>query len=198
MFLSQINPNELTREMIDEILFSKPYDRIVKSDYAILLGTDPKHALVRAEIAASFFRKGGTQKIVASGAAVSDKSITESAFLHRELVKLGVPEEAVVEEPCANDTIQNMIFSLTEMCKLEDITKINCVTVITEPFHMRRSLCLANAFLSRFIKVYGYTEGTLRQREEWKRDERLNQCVYNEIAILRQLITNGRIDDILL
>ena len=195
MFLSQMATG-LTQEMIDEILFSEPYDKIIKSDYAILLGTDPKYALFRAEIAASFYRKGGTQKIIASGAAVSDNSITESAFLYRELIKLGVPEEAIIEEPYARDTIQNMVFSLAEICKRELVTEVESVTVITEPFHMRRAMGLANALLPRFFKIYGYTEGIVRQREAWKSDERLNCCVNTEISILRQLIENGRIEDI--
>lgn len=189
---------ELSRDRIDEILFSERYGRVVKSDYAILLGTDPKYATFRAEIAASFYKKGGARKIVASGAAVSDKSISESAFLHQELVKLGVPEEAVIEEARAYDTIQNMVFSLAEICKREDVTQIESVTVITEPFHMRRALCLADMLLPKFLKIYGYTEGIARQREAWKNDERLNKCVNNEILILRQLIAKGLMEDILL
>ncbi|MCI8458209.1 MAG: YdcF family protein [Clostridia bacterium] len=198
MYLSQINASELSGEKIDAILFSQQYEQVEKSDYAIVLGTDPKYAAIRAEIAASFYRKGGTQKLIVSGAAVADKSITESAFLQQELAKRGVPGEAIIEETRANDTIQNMIYSLAEISKREDITTVGSITIITEPFHMRRSLCLANAFLPRFIKVYGYTEGVPCQRAQWKTDERLNRCVHNEIAILCPLIASGRIEDIVL
>lgn len=80
MFLSQMKAEAITQEQIDEILFSEKFDRAVKSDYAILLGTAPKYASCRAKIAASFYRKGGTQKIIAAAAAVSDKDITESSL----------------------------------------------------------------------------------------------------------------------
>lgn len=186
---------ELSRDRTDEILFPEWCDKVVKSDYAILLGTDPKYATFRAEIAASFYTKGGARTIVASGAAVSDKSIPESTFLHQELVKLGVPEEAIIEETRAYDTIQNMVFSLAEICKREDVTQVESITVITEPFHMRRALCLANVLLPKFLRIYGYTEGIVRQRETWKDDERLKKCVNNEILILRQLIAKGIIED---
>lgn len=186
---------ELSRDRTDEILFPEWCDKVVKSDYAILLGTDPKYATFRAEIAASFYTKGGARTIVASGAAVSDKSIPESTFLHQELVKLGVPEEAIIEETRAYDTIQNMVFSLAEICKREDVTQVESITVITEPFHMRRALCLANVLLPKFLRIYGYTEGIVRQRETWKDDERLKKCVNNEILILRQLIAKGLIED---
>ncbi|HBN12199.1 MAG TPA: hypothetical protein DD415_01130 [Clostridiales bacterium] len=177
----------------DAILFSDNYGEVIKSDYAVLCGTAPEYAGVRAAIAASFYKKGGTEKIIASGAAVSDKSVTECAVLKRELLKLGVPEDAIIEEPRAYDTIQNMTCSLTEICKRTDIMQVESITVITEPFHIKRALCLAKLLLPEFIKIYGYTEGVDEQREGWKTDERLNKCVKNEIAILKQLAEKGRI-----
>lgn len=196
MDLSQMNAENLSPEQIDGILFSERHDRAEKSDYAIVLGTDPKYAICRAEIAASYYRKGGTQRFIVSGAAVSDKSISESAFLCGELIRLGVPEEAIIEESRAYDTIQNMTCSLTEICKRTDIMQVEGITVITEPFHIKRALCLANLLLPKFIKIHGYTEGVARQREQWKADERLKQCVRNEIIILQQLIEKGRIEEI--
>lgn len=183
-------------EKIDKILFSDNYGKAIKSDYAIVCGTAPEYAFIRAEIAASFYKKSGTEKIIVSGAAVSDKSVTECAFLKNELIALGVPAEAIIEEPRAYDTIQNMTCSLTEICKRTDIMQVESIAVITEPFHIKRALSLAKILLPEFIKVYGYTEGVDRQREEWKTDERLNKCVKNEIEILKQLAEKGRIKDL--
>lgn len=178
---------------IDKVLFSEDYGKAMKSDFAILCGTAPEYAKIRAGIAASFYKKGGTEKIIVSGAAVSDKSVTECAVLKSELVKLGVPEEDVIEEPRAYDTIQNMTCSLTEICKRTDIMQVESITVITEPFHMKRALSLAKILLPKFIKVYGYTEGVGEQRRAWKSDERLKNCVENEIKILTQLAEKGRV-----
>ncbi len=178
---------------VDKILFSENYGNVVKSDYAILCGTSPEYAPVRAEIAASFYKKGGTASIVASGAAVADKSITESAVLKQELLKRGVPEEAVIEESQAFDTIQNMTCSLTEICKRTDIMLVESITVITEPYHMKRALSLARILLPEHIKIYGYTQGAEYQREAWLTDERLKKCVENEMEILKQLAEKGRV-----
>lgn len=183
-------------DKIDEILFSGNYGKIVESDYAVLCGTAPEYAHIRAAIAASFYKKCGTKFIIASGAAVSDKSVAECSCLKKELVKLGVPESAVIEEPNAFDTIQNMTCSLTEICKRTDIMKVENITVITEPFHIKRALNLAKILLPEFIKIHGYTEGVEIQRRDWKTDERLNNCVKNEIKILKQLYEKGRIKDI--
>ena len=183
-------------DKIDEILFSGNYGKIVESDYAVLCGTAPEYAHIRAAIAASFYKEHGTKCIIASGAAVSDKSVAECSCLKKELVKLGVPESAVIEEPNAFDTIQNMTCSLTEICNRTDIMKVENITVITEPFHIKRALSLAKILLPEFIKIHGYTEGVEIQRRDWKTDERLNNCVKNEIKILKQLYEKGRIKDI--
>ncbi|MDE6504253.1 MAG: YdcF family protein [Clostridia bacterium] len=183
-------------EKIDGILFDENYEALVKSDFAILCGTAPEYAHIRAEIAASFYKKGGTQTIIASGAAVADKSVKECSVLKKELLERGVPQNAIIEEPRAYDTIQNMTCALTEICKRTDIMKVESLTIITEPFHMRRALCLANILLPEFIKIYGYTQGVAFQREQWKTDERLNNCVKNEISILKQLAEKGRIEDL--
>lgn len=199
MYLTQVVDEEgrgLTERQTDAVLFGGNYERVNKCDYAIVLGTSPEYAVVRAEIAAAFYRKGGTENIIVSGAAVADKTVTEAAFLHGELVKRGVPQSAIIEEPNAYDTVQNMTCSLTEICKRTDIMRVKSVTVITEPFHMRRSLCLARLLLPGFIEIYGYTQGVARQRDAWKSDARLRECVRIETIILRQLAMQGRIQDV--
>lgn len=178
---------------VDKVLFSENYEKAMKSDFAIVCGTAPEYAKIRAKIAASFYKKGGTEKIIVSGAAVSDKSVTECSVLRDELIKLGVPSEAIIDEPRAYDTIQNMTCSLTEICKRTDIMQVESITVITEPFHIKRALCLAKILLPQFIKVYGYTEGVAEQRKAWESDERLKNCVENEIKILTQLAEKGRV-----
>lgn len=177
-------------------LFDEKFEKVVKSDYAIVLGTSPEYAAARAEIAAEFYRAGGTENLIVSGAAVSDKTVTEAEFLKEELVKRGVPQSAIIEEPNAYDTIQNMTCSLTEICKRTDIMSVESITVITEPFHVFRSLCLARILMPDFIKVYGYTQGVAAQRSAWKTDARLRECVRTETVILKQLAEKGRMEDI--
>lgn len=195
MCVSMLDLDGLSPADVDGILFFDDFEKPIKSDYAVVLGTAPEYATLRADIAAAYYKKSGTQKLIASGAAVSDKSVTECAVMREELIKRGVPRDAVIDEPRAYDTIQNMTCSLTEICKRTDIMQVESVTVITEPFHIKRAVCLARMFFPDFIKVYGYTEGVARQREMWKTDERLFNCVKNEIKILKELCDRGRIKD---
>lgn len=191
-----MNFESLTKEQIDGILFGENYENAVKSDFAVLLGSAPEYAPKRADIAFSFYNDGGTDRIIASGGMNSDSRVTECAVMKEELIKLGVPSSAVIEEPSACDTIQNMTCSLTEIVKRCDIMTVKRITVISEPFHMKRALCLAKLLLPEFIEVCGYTQGTEKQRKEWNTDDRLKNCVKTEIEVLKQLIEKGRISDI--
>ncbi|MDE6401263.1 MAG: YdcF family protein, partial [Clostridiales bacterium] len=169
MLLSEadIKKNGLTVEQTDKLLFGKTYERVEKSDFAILLGTAPEYAVKRAQIAAEYYRAGGTQRIIATGGAVSDKTVTESSIMRAKLIELGVPAACVIDEPRALDTIQNMTCSATEIAKHCNIFDVKTVAVISEPFHMRRALYLANMFLPKFVKVVGYTQGIEAQRSAW-------------------------------
>lgn len=196
MLLSEVRFEEMTDEQINALLFDRENERVRRADYAFLLGTEPTYARLRAEIAASYYAQGGTTRIVATGAAVSDPTETESAVMRRRLLELGVPADAVIEEPNARDTIGNMICSLGAVCARGNVTDVKTVTIITEPFHMRRSLALARLFLPRYIQVFGYTEHTEEQRLGWRADARLTRSVKTEVSILSALAGRHLIDDL--
>lgn len=196
MYLSQSDLSKLTPEQADGILFGGLNERVEKADFAVVCGTAPKYAQIRAEIAAAYYKNGGTENLIVSGGAVADKSVKECTVLRERLLKYGVPQTAIIEEPNAFDTIQNITCSLTEICKRTDVMRVESVTVITEPFHMRRALLLAKILLPKFIKVYAFTQGADFQSEQWKTDERLKNCVKTEMEILKDLIIKGRISDI--
>ena len=196
MFLSECDYEDLTHEQIDKLLFSADLEKPVKSDYAILLGTAPEFAVVRARIAAEYFHAGGADRIVTTGGAVNDKTVTESAVMRAKLEQLGVPSDCIIDEPTAQDTVQNMTCSVTEICRRCNIYEVGTVAIISEPFHMRRALCLADMFLPRFIKAVGYTRDIAAQRDGWKTDDRLARCVRTEVDLLKYYISRKVIADI--
>ena len=195
MFLSEAEPSSLTDEEVDRLLFCIDTECVRKCDVAIVLGTVPKYAIYRADIGASLYFSGGAEKIIVTGAAVTDPNVTECEVMRRELVAKGVPRTVIIDEPRATTTVENMICSLSVMNTLGDVASIRRVAVVTEPFHMRRSLALAQAIFPRHMKVYGFTGSLREQRTAWKTDERLYRSVQNEISVLRGLIVDGVIPD---
>lgn len=198
MQLSQARFDDMTDEQLDALLFDESHEVLRQADYAILLGTEPTYALRRAEIAASCYAKGGAPHIIATGAAVHDVTETESAVMRRRLLELGVPADAVTEEPDARDTIGNMVCSLGVLYARGNLSEVKRVTIITEPFHLRRSIALAKLFLPSYIQISGYTEGTAKQRLARHGNERLARCVRTEVEILSSLARMGWIEDMTL
>lgn len=196
MLLSEVQPSSLTDEQIDQLLFYTDTESVRTCDVAVLLGTAPKYAIHRAQIGALFYSLGGAERMIVTGAAVTDPTVTECEVMRRELVAQGVPQAAIIDEPHATTTVENMVYSLGAMSTFCDVTRIRRVTVITEPFHICRSLALSKAIFPRYMEVYGFTGSLREQRDAWKFDERLNRSVKNEISVLRGLIRDGVIADI--
>jgi len=193
--LSEMHPQTMTPEEIDRVLFAAPQETPADCDAALLLGTAPVYAAKRAEIAASLWHRANAELIVASGGAVSDKTVRECAVMKQTLLALGIPEERILEEPDAFDTVGNMICSLYALYRRGLAGGIRRVAVVTEPFHMRRSLLLAQQLLPRYLTVFGYTEGTAAQQAAWKDGGRTEECVRGEIHWLREFAARGLIAD---
>ena len=52
---------------IEKLFLVEEYGKVVKSDYAIVLGCDTQAAIARADMAANFYFKGGAEKLIVSG-----------------------------------------------------------------------------------------------------------------------------------
>ena len=163
-------------------LFNPQYETVYPSDYGLTLGCNPQQARIRANTAAKFFKRGGCKKIIVSGGESHDCNgarVPEYKIMRDELVRLGVPENVILDETRALDTVQNLVCGLDVICKDCDVfAHAPTVTVITEPYHMRRSLLLAKIFLPAFLTVYGYTQDTAAYLAESCMDGELQkQCL---------------------
>ena len=195
MKLSEMALAGLTAGEIERVLFGRVYETPADCDAVLLLGTAPAYAAKRAEIAVSLWHKAKVGRIIATGGAVSDKTVRECEVMKRTLLSAGVPEEVILEEPDAYDTVGNMICSMTALYRRHLTADIRRVTIVTEPFHMRRSLLLAQSLLPRYLTIGGYTEGTEAQRAAYRHNSRLAECVAGEMRWLCAFAARGLIAD---
>jgi len=167
-------------------LFQKEeYEQVVKSDYAIVLGCDTEHALKRADYAAEFYHREGTQKLIVSGGverSLGEKKMPEYQIMRDRLIEKGVPENAILLETQAKDTIQNMLNSATVISNDRYIMKVKNITIITEAYHLPRALITAKLFLPRIFNVYGFSVNCAEQVRESM------DMINTELGFLRTLI----------
>ncbi|MCM1296217.1 MAG: YdcF family protein [Muribaculaceae bacterium] len=194
-FLNELNSND--ENLITEVLFGVCKVTPHKSDVAIVLGCGVEKALDRADMAANFYLQGFTKLIITSGGVAHEfkgDSKKECEIMRGRLIEKGVPASAIVEEENSQNTIGNMVFSLGELCKLGFLeSNFKSITIVTEPYHLKRSLLLASTYFPKYIDIYGYTEGAEEQETHWSSDVNLKKCVDTEIYLLTQLIENGRV-----
>lgn len=167
------------------------YEKIVKSDYAIVLGCDTEHAQKRADIAAEFYRRGGAPKLIVSGGVghiVDGKKVPEYKIMLDRLKENGIPESAILIESEATDTIQNMLFSASLISRNSYILNVKNITLITEAYHMPRSLITGKLFLPSYFNVYGYTPDCAKQISNTP------ELVDTEIGFIKWLIAEDGID----
>lgn len=82
----------------------------------------------RLEHGAELFRNGGADHMILTNS-------TENGTTKKEAISLGVPGQAIIEEPSAQSTYENAKFSM-EVIKEEDFES---AIVVTSDYHSRRT-----------------------------------------------------------
>lgn len=115
-------------------------DAIVVLGCRILPSGRPGAAAARrVAAAASAYRAGVAPCLVASGGRRWGEHV-EARALSRELIRAGVPGEAVLEELCSLSTFENAIFSAALLRRLPGASSAPRAVIVTCPFHMPRAL----------------------------------------------------------
>lgn len=203
MKLSELNNNEIAALTVSQktrLIYATGIMEEQVCEAAIVLGADPAGAQVRAAAAAELYEKGKISIIIPSGGVKhmhNNVMISECDYMASVLKEHNVPDCAVVRENRARNTIENMLCSVSELSLFNDrMMQTKSIAIITHPYHLRRGLKLAKAFLPRHFCVHGYASGYSQERSEWHKDDKTIQYVNNEIMYLKQLISYGIIEDI--
>ena len=81
-------------------------------EVALLLGSDPEEALMRADATARLYHEGRVKYVIPSGGVTwqyEGEEISEADLMKRRLVEQGVPSEVIFPDNEARTTVENMI-----------------------------------------------------------------------------------------
>lgn len=139
-------------------------DESVTPEYVILLGGGmrkdgklPKSVKYRVETTARYLKEHPQVPVVVSGGKREYQPYPEAPALKQYLIDCGIPENIILVEAKALDTIQNLENSANMLCKykecsLEEILNSNIV-LISSRFHIARAERIAKRM--GFKNVYG-------------------------------------------
>lgn len=198
MWVSKITKADLTKDVIDRLLFEGLNDNGASVDCIIVFGSI-KAAEYRVPVAAKAFFSGRSEKIMLCGGKVrsfSSGSMTEADNMYQKALELGVPETSIIIEKGSQNTIENILCSLLELQRSLWLNKVKSVLLVTTTFHMRRSLQMAKYLFPSHISIYPCpADDTMTKRDNWMNTPEGTDRAKEESLNIVRCVNNGVIPD---
>jgi uncharacterized SAM-binding protein YcdF (DUF218 family) len=192
-YLSDLDPNNLTVELINQILFKLDYKIKEASDCALVLGSSKAH-LYKMPEAAALYQSGLIKKICVSGGRYLKENIKESDYMYHSALNHAVKATDILIEDQAMYTADNFIKSKEILI---DNFGTDCkITLITTHYHMRRALALAKEHLPKSMTIIPYYVNDQNTRKEnWFDNEGGYKRCLKEVKKIINYIQLGYIKD---
>lgn len=144
-----------------------------------------KDCINRIEKAVKLFEQKYFFKIIVTGGHhMNDpENKTEADMMKKFLLRWGVPNDAIIVEKRALDTIQNAIHT-REICEMRDFKKI---AVITSEYHLPRALFCFKQLYNGGYHIEGFASPTpMINREMIKHEE---EKIHHDKLIIRAILS---------
>ena len=155
MLISKIKEEDLTPELIDRLLFQGLEDTGESADCILVLGSI-KAAKYRVPVAVEAYKAGRARKVMLCGGKLRnfpDGTYSEAEHMQKAAIELGASEEDILLENASQNTVENILFALTELQRAFWLNNIHRILLITTAYHMRRSLAIARFLFPAHIAI---------------------------------------------
>ena len=145
---------------------------VKQADYIVVLSGGSGE---RVEKAAALYKAGIAPKILCTGGPLYSTSV--AALMQEELLRYGVPKDAILIEEKATSTFENAQFSLSILKE----NRAKSILVVTSLYHTRRSAWVFNTvFASSGIRfsIVGAEDGIVYRA--WWRNKTMIELVLME------------------
>lgn len=167
-----------SRDAITAFLFVR--DEPAPVDLAIVLGAPTPSAIGPA---IDLFRHGLAPRILITGQGPESAPEPEWSMLKRHALKAGVPESALLIEPDARNTRENLLFAEALVEREIGWPALRTVAISCKPFHARRALMTARRLLPPHLRILMIPPVDPRdlQPDTWWRTPAGRQRIFGEI-----------------
>lgn len=179
----------MTETGIRDLLFVR--DAPERADLALVFGhSDPARAARRARHAARLYRDGFVPRLILSGGPLPGHG-SEAEVMATVVAENGVPPEAVLLDPVARTTVENVI----NACDLLDARGLTsglaAVLLVSCPWHMGRVRFLTRRALPLGVRLLCCPHDEECTAEGWTRSADCCQLVAAEVALMARLLDHG-------
>lgn len=179
-----------TREAITKFLFLE--DAPAPVDLCFVLGSPSISSIVPA---VDLFSRGLTPKILISGRGRRPWRKAECDIYKAYAIQRGVPENAILLERRARNTLENFVFAKPIIEREIGWHKLNRVGIAAKPFHMRRALMTARMQWPKHLTylMLPSTAPDDAPAETWWQSEAGRRFVLSELRSIGDYALKGHI-----
>ena len=119
-------------------------------------------------------------------------------LLKHEVVtaKVGVDEENIVLENSSQNTVENILFVLTELQRNFQLNNVHKILLVTTSYHMGRSLAIAQYLFPQHIEIIPCpANDTNTRRDNWMNSPIGIERAKNKASKIVKYMKNGVIPD---
>ena len=198
MLVSQIKEEELSPQLIDQLLFRELEDSGETADFILVPGSI-KAAKYRVPVAAQAYNAGRAGKVLLCGGKLRtfhDGTYSEAEHMRKAALKAGIAADDILLENASQNTVENMLFALIEMQRAFGLNNVHRVLLVTTAYHMRRSLAIARYLFPKHITLLPCpADDTNTRRNNWTQSDVGIQRVKNEAMKIVAYVNNRIIPD---
>lgn len=195
MKLSELDPDNLSREQITAIMFEETVDDYKSGDCIFVFGSKNIHRVIKA---AKLYHDKRAPKILVSGSAArwGENEETEATWMKDRLVDLGVPNEAILLEHEAANTTENVLASLMVLQRSIGLNRINRLLIVSSPYHMKRCHLTLTTYMPDWISYsYCSDDRELGQQNNWWKHDEERARVIKELHSIQRYVQEGILKD---
>lgn len=197
MKLSEINPNELTPELIKNIFFNIKKEEYDIADYLVIYGCHIKELLnERLNHALKIINTKQVKQIVVTGGVGLNGNFNESEYMKEYLINNGVNQSKIITESKSTITLENDV-NVIELLDLKNTNKLtNIVQVSHEPHLVRVKMHWDNLLSNNNLKLYyDYVEETKLTYENVIKNEELIKEAKVKLELIQEYINDGYLNN---
>lgn len=177
----------MTERRVRELLFVR--DAPERADLALVLGhSDPARSARRARHAARLHAGGFVPRVLLSGGPLPGHN-TEADFMAGVLAGQGVPPEAVLLDPHARTTAENVSNARALLDARGLIAGLSAVLLVSCPWHMGRVRLLARRAFPVDVRLLCCPHDEDCTAEGWTGSAECYPLVAAEAALLARLLS---------
>jgi uncharacterized SAM-binding protein YcdF (DUF218 family) len=164
------------------------------TDLALVFGTSQPEVIQRTW---DLYRRGLVPKILVSGGVACPGGKNEAQTIKDGLVSLGVPEEVIITEEKATNTLENVLFSKKILEADGSLAKIKKITAVVKNFHSRRVLMTLKRHFPSGIKFFPAVYDAYNfSRDTWPDSEAGREKVLSEWHKIPKYLAQGDLQEL--